>query len=1091
MSGDYSGNRFDPTQDFSNLFLQQGRVTLDWEINQLAQIVERRVRAETVDIIGRSAVPRETPNGFQISCTGSGTSRALAIGRGRIYVDGCLAENHGGAPFAFDMASVDANGRMSGVLAEQIGTDTVAFAAQPYLPLAANPTSAGPLLVYARVWNRELTYVEDKNLLEQALGGVDTATRAQTAWQVNYLANVSATVQCSTAEQEQAWQDLIKPSAARLTTTLKPVPDPGDPCLIPPTFGYSGLENQFYRIEIHKSGNPNTVEFKYSRDNASIATNVLAIVGDTLTVPRVGRDQELRFSDGDWLELTDDRRELSQLPGELRRVKFVDDKNRKIQLYPPTSGIYVPADLIPSGSLGDTFADRHTRIRKWDQRGKIYTRSGTQLTELVNLDVLNIYGQTTSSGAISVSLGSTIELEHGIEITFDSAPGGGTFHTGDYWNFAARTADMSIELLTKAPPRGIHNHFARLAVVGADGHVEDCRRIWPADDCCGCTVCVTPKSHESGSLTIQEAIRRVIKRGGGTVCLDIGIYPLRDPLLIDQATSLRLEGQGLGTVLTWGGRTPAITISNSTGVVAEAFTVLTAPQAEGDAEGNTAAFALKTNIGAIVQHCVVVQANAAVSRSAAVSLEGSQTGTQIERNVFITNVGITGPMAADDPADGQPALALFEFSARDNFMACNSRGIYLDQRTIHQGDTQIAGNTILACSESGIECSGTTVIPTRVAISGNLLGVSGTGIVARASATHIMNNDIVAMPGGQGGDGIALYAVQDCEVIGNRVSGKLGAGILMAGAMDSAMIKQNIIRDTGAGIIMTNGSARILAIENNQLSDISKAFSDQNQNQNQVAVRAVNVDQLRISANTVSGLGQSWRAANYAAVDVIACHTVIISANNIADAYPAAFAGTAGAIAARDCTVSVQITDNVIRRGSGAAPAALSSWFAIAVGYTQTQTTTGTTNTAGTTASNQSARISDFFNFIGQAFVVVLHSPPQGPQISVLGNNCNSWASNIPMVLLQWNGATCTFGNNQCQRLDQKNLASTRAEVELTGDNAAVTGNVVRMPQHESPSMKLTGAVNYTVLGNLTSTAILVGTSALPAPWQALNRPCS
>ena len=56
-------------------------------------------------------------------------------------------------------------------------------------------------------------------------------------------------------------------------------------------------------------------------------------------------------------------------------------------------------------------------------------------------------------------------LEDGIQVTFGTALPGGEFHAGDYWVFAARTADASVEQLQQAPPRGVHRHFGRLALV--------------------------------------------------------------------------------------------------------------------------------------------------------------------------------------------------------------------------------------------------------------------------------------------------------------------------------------------------------------------------------------------------------------------------------------------------------------------------------------------------------------------------------------------------------------------------------------------------------------------------------------------------
>jgi hypothetical protein len=97
MGGDYSRKSFDPLRDFAGVFMQQGHAILDSDWNELVALFERRLRAETVDIIGRSVVPRETPLGFQIVAGVVNGEQRLSIGRGRMYVDGLLAENRGAA----------------------------------------------------------------------------------------------------------------------------------------------------------------------------------------------------------------------------------------------------------------------------------------------------------------------------------------------------------------------------------------------------------------------------------------------------------------------------------------------------------------------------------------------------------------------------------------------------------------------------------------------------------------------------------------------------------------------------------------------------------------------------------------------------------------------------------------------------------------------------------------------------------------------------------------------------------------------------------------------------------------------------------
>ena len=95
--------------------------------------------------------------------------------------------------------------------------------------------------------------VRGPDLVEKALG-VDTTTRLQTVWQVKCARPVGATrparrrsTRSPLASGDRA---LGRPADDRHRT----VPGQPDPCLVPPSGGYKGLENQLYRVEIHDGG---------------------------------------------------------------------------------------------------------------------------------------------------------------------------------------------------------------------------------------------------------------------------------------------------------------------------------------------------------------------------------------------------------------------------------------------------------------------------------------------------------------------------------------------------------------------------------------------------------------------------------------------------------------------------------------------------------------------------------------------------------------------------------------------------------------------------------------------------------------------
>lgn len=87
MSGDYSRFPFNQRRNYSRVLLQKGSVLLDQDWNEQSMIVGRSLRAALVDLVGR--VFLATPGAFKIESDGRGE---LTIGRGRIYVDGLVAE---------------------------------------------------------------------------------------------------------------------------------------------------------------------------------------------------------------------------------------------------------------------------------------------------------------------------------------------------------------------------------------------------------------------------------------------------------------------------------------------------------------------------------------------------------------------------------------------------------------------------------------------------------------------------------------------------------------------------------------------------------------------------------------------------------------------------------------------------------------------------------------------------------------------------------------------------------------------------------------------------------------------------------------
>lgn len=452
MNGDYSRITHDARDGDSAVLLQQGRILTDADWNEQSAQTQRRVQAEALDTIGRAGVPSETPDGFKIALSGG----AVSIGVGRMYVDGVLAENHG-LPADVWRAT----------LAELVGTVAVPYTAQPHLPQPPALPTTGKVLVYLKVLRRELTAVDDPDLVEPALG-VDTTTRMRTIWQVKAVSVPSGFVPGAPFDAVPAFLDAEPPATARLSVGTATVDVDPSPCEISPTGGYTGVENQLYRVEVHTPGAAGTATFTWSRDNATVAARVTSIPAtlDRLVVDRLGPDDVLSLHDGEWIELLDEARELAGRPGVMRRIRSgggIDEATRTVLLTQPLSA----TDFALDGQ-GRPEAGTNLRIRRWDQGGSLFDEGGTAVTD-----------PALAGGTITVPApGVRLLLEHNLTVGFSSAPTGGLFRTGDHWLVPARTADPTGHEGTDLPAAGIHAHYAALALIEGTT-VTDLRPVFP------------------------------------------------------------------------------------------------------------------------------------------------------------------------------------------------------------------------------------------------------------------------------------------------------------------------------------------------------------------------------------------------------------------------------------------------------------------------------------------------------------------------------------------------------------------------------------------------------------------------------------
>ncbi len=498
MSADTSRSTFRPRRRYSKRISQQGRVFVDADWNEQIDIQRNRECTTNIDVVGQCGVPEDAP-GFAIEPSADGAD--LQISSGRLYLDGILVEcdptpvpftvkantplqiqpaymalddvvfapnqwirvadetQPDETPLIFEVTAVDTtNSLLTLNPASTNATDLATFLAsaleprmqrlvtcttQPDVRGFTLPTAAGRYLAYLHVFDREVTPLDDPQLIDPALV-VDTSLSSKVVWQVGLLP-VGQTGDAVVCDSDiPAWDSLIAPSTGELAAQVVPDQTSGL-CGVSATGGYSRPSNQHYRVEIHQGGaNPAAATMKWQRDNASIVTKWLSTVGNTLTVSSVGRDQVLGFAPGQWVELLSDEHVLAGQPGTLVPLVSVVGVNLTIDLTQATGSVD-PKDFA-----------NNPQIRRWDSLG-------------------------------AVPLGTSFQsLEGGVQVNFAN----GTYKTGDYWLIPARTLTADVEWPMDdegnalfLPPKGIRHHYCHLAIVEFDGKswtlVEDCRVSFP------------------------------------------------------------------------------------------------------------------------------------------------------------------------------------------------------------------------------------------------------------------------------------------------------------------------------------------------------------------------------------------------------------------------------------------------------------------------------------------------------------------------------------------------------------------------------------------------------------------------------------
>jgi hypothetical protein len=494
MSADINRKSLDPKEThFSQMLFHQGRVMLPSDLNESGAIFQYYLRQFIMDFVGKHW--RAGAESFKISDDNEINNKTFKISKGHFYIDGILCVNE-----------------VECFYSPKDGETVQPMFPTPELDEVTNnfPNS---FAIYLECWERHVNWIQRPQIREVALGGRNTASRLEIAWQVrvlssdlaeSYVTDITDALEKRGPESDgiittindmldkfnnfpqadhcKVTQDLLEildDADPKLRVWAKKSADAIDPCSISPDAQYRGLENQLYRVEIHSPGivrvnngatQPKPPSFKWSRENGSVVFRIIKVesshsaINDVVTLivdlDILGRDNRYGLCVNDWVELINDKIEFSQKVLPLAKIMKIDPTLGRLTL--------TYSNKNPIADFSDC-----TMLRRWDQ------------TENCN--------KVNNEGAIDIEKegvedegDSWVLLECGIKIQFQP---GGNYRKGDYWLIPARVATGDVEWPKKQdkngnyipdarPTDGIKRHRAALGVVINES----------LNDSCSCTV---------------------------------------------------------------------------------------------------------------------------------------------------------------------------------------------------------------------------------------------------------------------------------------------------------------------------------------------------------------------------------------------------------------------------------------------------------------------------------------------------------------------------------------------------------------------------------------------------------------------------
>jgi uncharacterized protein DUF6519 len=565
LSLDISRDSFQRAKNYSSLRQQQGRLPLDSELNEGADILADELRRAIKDVICTSGTPDD---GFRISFASEAIAAYdFSIRGGTYYIGGLRYDSLADHSF-FDQPDW-----------LQMEQDLTT----PPVPPTSGPTRHD--FVYLEGWTQQVAATEDSELFERALAGADGAGRQRRMTRVlvitgtadNCLDAMEAAFPAAKMNPDTCTIDI----GAGLTVDFNDSDLDENLCAPQVQTGFLGAENETFRVQLTA---PN--RFIYGRDNASHLYRVtLAEDPDDaartivtfLTRPRDAHSQPLAGQAVEllrWNTLLPNGEKLAEPTGALANIATDYDPDNQTITIDHTLDSAWNAWFGGDGAsainpLDGGVDDAYFYLRVWT--GGSGT-AGSPDHLISNSDPITM----TGTGLTVVFAGTGVANVFG--------------QKGDYWVVAARPnapdvvtpwrlLDESMETPPPAPPMGPMRHVAPLALIkwvddGTGNYeptVHDCRerfrKLCEVGTCCEVTVGDGEHSHGDVN-SIAEALVR-LPAAGGRVCLLRGNHEASVEL--DGLEDVTFSGCGAETVWTAMAGQPAVTLTACSRISFEHF----------------------------------------------------------------------------------------------------------------------------------------------------------------------------------------------------------------------------------------------------------------------------------------------------------------------------------------------------------------------------------------------------------------------------------------------------------------------------------------------------------------------------------------